>query len=281
MSRYIHTTTGRLVPEAGIISASQDDAVPSICGAELLANGHPYGITSLRRTVDDYVIYQKVLLDAQGEARSVSVEDAQELYDIDLSRVDLSPNQNCLTLCRHWVRGNFSNSNLSNIFANGLLFTACVFDDADMAQATMTNAVLAGASLQRANLTGMNGSGTNFAGSDFRDANFTEVQLPGADLRNCNWVGVTGTRSLSFVRRNTLTAGATRHEPPHYEQFSFTEAAESFGVDDDTFRVLLWAGDIEVRDDATSALVDTAFDAHLQHVPVWQIQNPPSSCHRQ
>jgi hypothetical protein len=57
-----------------------------------------------------------------------------------------------------------------------------------------------------------------------------------------------------------------------YERFTLDDAADLLNVDRDTLAILVWGGEVEMRNNYTGDVV-TSGDAADGHIPVWAIQN--------
>lgn len=146
------------------------------------------------------------------------------------------------------------------------------FDGANLTIATLSMMKMKKNSFRGTNLRGASCQYTTFRGSDFTDADFTGSRLEGADLRGCTWTR-TNMKNVKLNNANSeITPDSNLFRVARYERFTFDDVAARTGTDHDTLRVLLWANDIEVRDNKTAELVTGDFDPEQHHIPIWAVE---------
>lgn len=192
-----------------------------------------------------------------------------ELSDLDLSGLDLSDRS---LFHYHWKNVNFSGASLSSSWLQMASYENCVFDGSNLTETNFNQLNLSSCSLRNTNMVGASFNNGNLNGVDLSGSDVHSAQMFGADLRGVNWEGVTNTKHLQLT---DPSAGRLAAPLPQYEKYSLSEAAAAMGMDDATIRVLMWVGEIEVRDNDTLGVVTENFDVEKHHVPAWQIQNPP------
>lgn len=132
------------------------------------------------------------------------------------------------------------------------------FSNTDMTAASCVGALferinfLGGISFRGANLLGASFKNVSFGGNagavvDFRDSNITADQLNDA------------TSSLDPGANNVTVL---------YPSLTFQEASEKLGINEDELAVLVWAGDIEVRDQQGRVVTD-GFDTTQHRICIW------------
>jgi hypothetical protein len=157
---------------------------------------------------------------------------------------------------------------LSGASARNLRFTGDLFDcDVSMRNTDLTGADFSnvGVLTRRTGYTiarkGAHASGTPDGRIDgeFYDMR-TVIDFTGSNVTS---------EQIRQLEGNTPAVGPF---PVAYQQFTLREAQTSLGVDDDHMRILMWSGDVEVRDNFTKRRVTTEFDPDCHHVPQWEVQ---------
>jgi uncharacterized protein YjbI with pentapeptide repeats len=136
-----------------------------------------------------------------------------------------------------------------------------------------------GSSLRGANFTDADLADTNFA--PFNPTNMFDdgAEWPSTDLSDATW---TGAKTANMVVRQVLSGEAltvhgdasdrTVRQLAEYERFTLDDAADLLNVDRDTLAVLVWGGEVEMRNNYTGDVI-TSGDTADGHIPVWAIQN--------
>jgi hypothetical protein len=161
----------------------------------------------------------------------------------------------------------FDNADLT-----GAIIANCTMSDASFRRVTAHNAALENVVLFRADLSDadftkaawgeVRGQDTNLTGVEFTGVKFRYVNLQDANLNGKQARQIIGDKGFAY---DTL---------PHvirYNQLSFDEANEELALDKEEFTVLMWLGEVEVRDNHTGALVTSDFDPENHHVPAWAV----------
>lgn len=143
-------------------------------------------------------------------------------------------------------------------------------------------------------------SGARLRDVTFHAVTFCDVSMRGADLRGATFFrcGVEGGKTLDLTDSNVTRAqidaleieqfapateeddelrGAPKYPREgqiEYRQYHPDDIVDRFGVAADTLKVLMWAGDVEVRDNRTYGLVPSdRYDPRRHHIPQWAV--PP------
>lgn len=145
---------------------------------------------------------------------------------------------------------------------------------------------LPGVNLQGANLGGtVLAPGSVLDGADLRDTNLRKCEWGSISLRGVNMSGadvtgahlpedLTGT-NITREQFESLAPIRNSEEGARYrvKEVSMDELAAAFGGDRDSVAVMVWAGDVEVRERATNEVVASGFDIDKHYVPHWGLAN--------
>jgi hypothetical protein len=150
--------------------------------------------------------------------------------------------------------GSFSGSTESTNMANS------VFDEASLTSGTLANTSLDGASFKGARLENLLLLDVSARGADFTGATFTSVKCDRFDVRDSN---------LTADQAADLAGASNGYGSLVYDQYTIDEACQHLGIDEDTFGVMVWAGDLQVIA-ADGRATNETFDRTC-HVPQWEI----------
>jgi hypothetical protein len=131
-------------------------------------------------------------------------------------------------------------------------------------------------SISNTTFRGANLRGIKFVNCEFSSVDFEKADLTGGRFEGCDVNGVEGIdlygvvmggETFDSLLNNTTFFSNLQFR---YRQFGVEEACEALGISQDEFAVLVWAGDLEVRD-GDLRRVHGAFNKDIHHVPEWVI----------
>lgn len=170
------------------------------------------------------------------------------------------------------TESDFSNADLTNAsFPEYGSVRRSSFDGATMVGMQLGAVIMKKNSFKGARLDRTAAQNANFKGSDFSGASLDGTVLWGANLKKCTWKD-TDMRGAILNNAYEAKPDSNLFRTALYERFAFDEAARRLGVDDDTLKVLIWAQDVEVRDNQTCELVHEDFDPTRHHIPIWSLE---------
>lgn len=141
-------------------------------------------------------------------------------------------------------------------------------------EVNLKNADLTGADFGDLAIEPMYRSSTNPAFNVELGVLYTEVN--GYFFNSTKVVDVRGSnissRQIAALSAKIPADGSKGPFPVRYDQYTATEAQKVLGVGEDDMMILLWAGDIEVRDNETKLPVTGTFDKDKHHIPQWEMQ---------
>lgn len=153
-----------------------------------------------------------------------------------------------------FAKCDFSDSVIPDVGVSWGYFDRCKFDGADMSGWSFDG-------------------GTYFLACSFRDANLSGWEIERASgvcelsfQGRGEWDGVNLCGVDERILREMKRSGFT------YEKLSVAEAAGRCGVGVDEFGVLVWLGEVEVRDSKTDAVADGGVGGRV-YVPSWVADN--------
>jgi uncharacterized protein YjbI with pentapeptide repeats len=137
------------------------------------------------------------------------------------------------------------------------------FDGASCVNASFVNIRFLGTvTFRGANLTGVDFSRVSLGAMLSEDGVVPETSV---DFTDSN---VTGDQIDQILRSNKVEIEKDGF-PLKYRRFTFSEVCDALDVGPDDLAVMVWAGDVEVRDNDTGARVTGVFRANRHHVPQW------------
>lgn len=168
---------------------------------------------------------------------------------------------------------------------SGSIFTAGTYARCSFKNTNLKNAKFGGRS-KGTKMEIVNFDFSDLRGAVFKDIWFNNVSFEGADLTGTKfekvWVSSTGTVLLAGAKLAAETFDELAFSSPlppidpkasfRYRRLHAIEAASRLGVDDNEMKVLLWAGDVEVRDNDTLQRVVGRYDPERHHIPEWAAQ---------
>ena len=168
----------------------------------------------------------------------------------------------------------FSPRRLSNLNATEANLDNSVFEAVYVEDASFRGASLRGARVRRQTLSGR----IDFRDADLEGAEFEKV-FYGDDGTTVDFRG----SNITSEQYDTFIAGLTKRTfngvpaPDPYrvviDEYSLDGACETLDMAPDTAKVLIWAGDLEVRDRDSKKRVDPSeFNPELHFIPQWDVQ---------
>jgi uncharacterized protein YjbI with pentapeptide repeats len=173
--------------------------------------------------------------------------------------------------------GNFTDTTFPKKYHSGYAFRGIKFVRCDFTNAAIPDAEVSSAFFERCELRDTDLSGWSFDGySTFQSCNFENTNMNGWIIDRyagtCE-IAFTGDTSFSDVdltgADEEVVKEMVRGGYP-YGAFSLREAAEQTGIDVDELGVLIWLGDVEVRDNLSGAVVTGRADNSI-HLPEWSV----------
>lgn len=172
-----------------------------------------------------------------------------------------------------WRKINFSGSQIQGASFSPIgRLIDCSFDDANMDFVNIYNSTVKRCSFKGASLRGIRAEYSSFKGCDFSDADLSDARFWGSDLRGCSWKGA-NMKDVALIENPSTGDRELDYRAARYEKYTFEQAAKRMGLDEETFKVVLWVEDIEVRHNDTYEVVTKDFNPEKNHIPEWVIQN--------
>jgi hypothetical protein len=123
--------------------------------------------------------------------------------------------------------------------------------------------------MRNANLTGASLTGADLGGCRMDDVILTGADVSGATLpADLTAVNIT---KEQFDSLNGVNPDSTNFRPYRVKEATMEELINTVG-DKDSVMIEMWAGDIEVRDRATSQITQGEFDPNEHYVPHWELE---------
>lgn len=161
------------------------------------------------------------------------------------------------------VNSSFLATNLRGANLSQADLSHCDLGNTRLKKAWLKNASLVGANLMATELIH-----TNMEGVDLSDAILRNVFISGqTSFRGANWKGaVVKDIMIGSIPKDY---GAARV----WEQTTFHDAINHFGLSEKRFEYLVLSGAIEVRDNETLEIVKSDYDPARHHIPPWVMAN--------
>jgi hypothetical protein len=169
----------------------------------------------------------------------------------------------------------FRRANIPNASINGVI-TQCSYAEANLDRSEIggvattrpswiTNTSFEGASLRSTEFLYCDMDSVSFVGADGTGATFSITSyIAEVDITDSN------IHPDQFTCDNVDDFNAARYL--HYRWHTVSDVAEQLDVSEEEVAFLIWSGEIEVRDNATSEIVRNRYDAALHHIPQWEMQ---------
>lgn len=197
-----------------------------------------------------------------------------DIADGDFSQLDLSDS---LFSARDMINFDFSGSTL-----DGGKFSPDP-DDAWRTTMGLVDVKFRGASLRGLSFEAVSLSGyCDFREADVADVNFSDVDFAasGANELDVRGANITREQFDDLNARVPVTYANGSLEPVYhdrcritYDEYGMDEFCAALDLDRDTLKVLLWAGDVEARDNfSKEAVRPEDFDPGKHHFPQWEVQ---------
>ena len=168
----------------------------------------------------------------------------------------------------NFMGGQLANSSFSFTNLRGANLSQADLSNSDLTDARLKKAWLKNASLVGANLTATELIHTNMEGVDLSGATLRNVFISGrTSFRGANWKGAV----VKDIMIGSIPEdyGAARV----WEQTTFHDAINHFGLSEKRFEYLVLSGAIEVRDNKTLEIVKGNYDPDRHHIPPWVVAN--------
>jgi hypothetical protein len=156
------------------------------------------------------------------------------------------------------IMSTFAEANMDGaVFANDTSAQKAVINSVSFEGASLRDAVFDRVAMKSVSLAGVDGTGARFHVTNMLDVDITDSNIH--------------PNQFTFLPENGFQPD---HDPvPHlwYREHTLDEVAAAIGLTHEELTVMVWAGDLEVRDHDQQR-VDGRFDAELHHIPQWEIQ---------
>lgn len=144
--------------------------------------------------------------------------------------------------------------------------------DASFRDVTLLHTILENVVLFRSDFTGAKIAYSFWAQVRAQDAVFTDAEFDETTFQMSNLYDATlSAEHGQQILGDKGFAYDTLDTTIRYNKMSFDEANERLQLEPEEFKVLMWLGEIEVRDNHTGGLVNANFDAEHHHVPEWAL----------
>jgi hypothetical protein len=175
---------------------------------------------------------------------------------------------------------NLSNGKIRCPDFNRMNLQGATLDDIDLHFVSMSEINLNGASLRNVKFPSCDVIGAvTMMGADVSGADFSQVVLRSS--RHHRTINKDSEPYIDFTDSNATREQIEQLEgnlanfptlPIRYRQYSLDEIAALTGSSKEELGVLIWAGGVEARDNASCRTV-SSFDADTCHIPQWEIQS--------